>query len=129
MVIGRNQLVLAGVLVAAIVAALVVFHRGEPKPQGSTVRTSEVTRAIRADLQDKAVCGFCMEPDAALHKIGGITLRDLGADVFQAAIGIECRATPDGRPRVKVLMREYAYVDGAAVCTMPNLGWRSPEAK
>lgn len=129
MVIGKNQLMLGGVLLAAIVAALVVFHRGEPKPQGSTAKQSEIVRAIRAELKEKPLCGFCMEPEAAKHKVGDIALKDLGADVFQAAIEVECRATPDGKPRAKILMREYAYADGEVICTMPNLGWRSPDAK
>ena len=129
MVIGKQQLILGGVLVVAVVAALVVFHRGEAKPQGSTGRASEVERSIREDLRDKKICGFCMEPDAALHKVGDITLKDLGSDVYQAAITIECKATPDGKPRAKILTREYAYAGGVAACTVPNLGWRMPESK
>ena len=129
MVIGKQQLMLGGVLVAVVVAALVVFHRGEPEAKGSTGRVAEIERAIRADLSDKQICGFCMEPDAALHKIGDIALKDLGSDVYQAAITVECKAAEDGRPRAKILMREYAHAGGETVCTVPSLGWRTPEAK
>lgn len=129
MVLGKQQLMLGGVLIVVVIAAICVFTRGEKKPEGSTARTSEIERAIRADLAEKQVCGFCMEPDAAQHKVGDITLKDLGSDIFKASIEVTCMAAPDGKPRVKVLTREYAFVGGETICTMPNLGWKSPEAK
>ena len=129
MVIGKRQILLGAVLVAAVVVALVVFHRGGEKPLGATGRTADITRGIRAELKGKTLCGFCMEPEAEKHAVGDIAVKELGGDVYQAEIACECRATPDGKPRVKVLRREYASVNGEVVCTMPNLGWLSPEEK
>ncbi len=129
MVIGKRQILLGGVLVAAVVAALVVFHRGAEKPLGATGRTADIERAIRAELKGQTLCGFCLEPEPGQHTVGDITVTEIGGDVYQAEIACECRGAPDGKPRVKVLRREYASVNGEVVCTMPNLGWLSPEEK
>ena len=88
-----------------------------------------VERAVREDLKDKTLCGFCMEPDAAKHAVGDVKVKPLGGDVYQTEIACLCRGATNGQTRVRILRREYAFVGGKAVCTMPNLGWQSPEDK
>ena len=129
MVLGKQQFVLGGVLAVALVAAILVFRRGDEKPLGETGRTADVERAVREDLKDKTLCGFCMEPDAAKHAVGDVKVKPLGGDVYQTEIACLCRGATNGQTRVRILRREYAFVGGKAVCTMPNLGWQSPEDK
>ena len=129
MVLGKQQFILGGVLIAALVAAFVVFHRGNEKPLGATGHAADIERAVRENLKGATLCGFCMEPDPAKHALGDIRVKPLGGDIYQAEIACVCRGATNGQTRVRILRREYAFADGKAICTMPSLGWQSPEEK